>query len=260
MRTRSAAIALVALATGCWVPRVDYRAEVSRVRALEHDRARAEARMAELGEQVRKLHQAGENLELERTALDEELVRVANELEEMRIGTLELQEELLEEREARLRHQAELQELTGTYQSLVEELESEVEAGQLEIHRLRGRLQVRALEAILFDSGSAEIKPEGREVLARVAREVAKIPNHSVRVEGHTDNVPIATARFPSNWELAATRAARVVRFLVEQGLEPAKLEAVGFGEHQAIAPNRSAEGRARNRRIEIVLVPASPE
>ena len=103
---------------------------------------------------------------------------------------------------------AEIQQLSGTYQSLVEQLESELRSGEVEIEELRGRLQVRALDQILFDSGSAELEPRGREVLAKVAKQLAKVSDRRVRVEGHTDDVPIATARFPSNWELSVGRAA----------------------------------------------------
>ena len=243
-----AILVLLAAAAGC-TPAVHYRAELARVRALEHDRELRIARIAELDLKLRHLERQGENLALERQSLSEERVQLLNELEELHQGNVSLQEELVKEREAR-------QELTGTYQSLVEELEQEVESGKIEIHRLKGRLQVRALDRILFDSGKTEIKPEGREVLASVATQLKRIADHSVRVEGHTDNVPIATARFPSNWELSAARAVVVVRFLVDQGLDPAKLSAEGFGPHQPIAANDSSRGRARNRRIEIVLVP----
>ena len=167
---------------------------------------------------------------------------------------------LEDEREARTTKEAEIQQLSGTYQSLVEQLESEVRAGEVEIEELRGRLQVRALDQILFDSGSVEIKPRGREVLAKIATQLAKVTDRRVRVEGHTDDVPIATPRFPSNWELSVGRAATVARFLAEQGVAPQRLEAAGFGEFQPIASNDRPEGRARNRRIEIVLAPLAPE
>ena len=156
--------------------------------------------------------------------------------------------------------EAEIQQLSGTYQSLVEQLESELRSGEVEIEELRGRLQVRALDQILFDSGSAELEPRGREVLAKVAKQLAKVTDRRVRVEGHTDDVPIATARFPSNWELSVGRAATVARFLAEQGVAAERLEAAGFGEFQPIASNADPAGRARNRRIEIVLAPLDAE
>ena len=115
---------------------------------------------------------------------------------------------------------------------------------------------MRALESILFDSGSSRIKRQGREVLAKVATQLRTLDGHRIVVEGHTDAVPIATERYPSNWELSAGRGASVVRFFVSEGVDATVLTAAGHGEYQPIADNGTREGRARNRRIEIVLVP----
>ena len=244
----------------CLVPQVHHHAEIARGRALEHDLELAGSRSDELQLQVRHLERAGQNLELERLSLDEERLELLAGLEELHQGNVSLQEDLLREREIRERREAEIAEISGTYDSLVNELEREVQQGQIEIHQLRGRLQVRALDQILFDSGRTEIKPEGAKVLASVAKQIAKIANHKVRVEGHTDSVPIATALFPSNWELSAARAAGVVRYLSSHGLSPQQLSAQGFGPYQPIADNKTREGRARNRRIEIVLVPVAED
>ena len=241
---------------GCLVPRVHYDAEISRNRALSVERHTLMEKIAGLERRIRDLTRTRENLELERSLLDEERISLVDALEDLRLGNVDLHDDLERERAAREQTQAKVRELSGTYAKLVEALEQEVEAGNLEIHRLRGRLQVRALDRILFDSGSTVIKPEGREVLAQVAEQIQKLGGHRVRVEGHTDNVPISSSRFPSNWELSAARAAGVVRFLVESGLDPAKLDASGQGEFHPIAPNGAKQSRARNRRIEIVLVP----
>ncbi|MGE4221355.1 MAG: peptidoglycan -binding protein [Alphaproteobacteria bacterium] len=114
---------------------------------------------------------------------------------------------------------------------------------------------------VLFPSGSSELEPAGREQLGRFAatlKEIAgRIPkdiNWILRVDGHTDSIPIATARFPSNWELSTARATEVVKFLVSQGIEPDRLAATGFGEFQPLDPGNSPEARSRNRRIEMKL------
>lgn len=255
MTTRALSLLAILALVGC-VTLVDHRAEVARVRALEHDRELTGAQLDEITLQVRHLERAGQNLEIEREALDEERMAILRELEQMRVGNLSIQEDLVREREIRLSRDAEIAELTGTYHNLVEQLESEIESGQIEIHQLRGRLQVRALDQILFDSGRTVIKPQGRKVLARVGQEIAKLKGHRVRVEGHTDSVPISTKRFASNWELSAARAVRVVRFLIEQGLDAEKLSAEALGPYEPIDTNNTPKGRARNRRIEIVLVP----
>ena len=110
-------------------------------------------------------------------------------------------------------------------------------------------------DRVLFDTGKAELKPEAREVLGALAAELAKLPHH-IRVEGHTDNVPINNSQFPSNWELSVARAVVVLRFLINSGgLDPGRLSAVGYGEFRPIASNETPEGRARNRRVDIVLL-----
>jgi chemotaxis protein MotB len=243
------------LSIGC-VTRATYEAELAANESLRHELELRELRISELGTRIRDLESTREVLELEQQSLDEERLQLIVDLNELRSGNQDLREQLEVEREIRQQQEGEIAELGGTYQRLVDQLEGEVRTGQIEIERLEGRLRVRALEQILFDSGSTEIKPEGAEVLAKVAAQIGQIADHRVRVEGHTDSNPIATARFPSNWELSAARAAGVSRFLIRHGIDPQLIEAVGRGEYRPIADNATREGRARNRRIEIVLVP----
>lgn len=130
------------------------------------------------------------------------------------------------------------------------------------LEREGGELRIRLQESVLFPSGSAELTPEGREVLLGLARRLASIPGQ-IEVQGHTDDRPIAGAlalKWPTNWELSTARATAVVRLLErEGGIEPARLSGSGFGEHRPVASNETEEGRARNRRIEIVLRPGAP-
>ncbi|RKY02559.1 hypothetical protein DRP77_07715 [Candidatus Poribacteria bacterium] len=107
---------------------------------------------------------------------------------------------------------------------------------------------------VMFDSGSAQIRPEFIPILRKVAEEIKRLPN-KVRIEGHTDNRPIHTWKFPSNWELSAARATSVLRFFIGEGIDPDRLFAVGYGEYRPIAPNDTEEGRAQNRRVEILIL-----
>ena len=109
---------------------------------------------------------------------------------------------------------------------------------------------------ILFPSGSAKLGKEGRDALLAVGRGLATIPGRSFQVEGHTDDVPIHTAAYASNWELAAARALGVVRALLEAGVTPQRVSAASFSEYHPTAANDGDANRARNRRIEIVVVP----
>jgi chemotaxis protein MotB len=109
---------------------------------------------------------------------------------------------------------------------------------------------------VLFDSGRTDLKPEAKASLAKVAEVLAGISDRHFLVAGHTDNVPIHTSRFASNWELSTERAVEVTRLLISQGMRPEVLAAAGYGEFDPVAPNDSADHRALNRRIEIVLQP----
>src|SRR5262249_42642608 len=109
---------------------------------------------------------------------------------------------------------------------------------------------------ILFDSGQTAVKPDGKTALAGVAQALGTVSDRDFLVAGHTDNVPIRTALFPSNWELSTPRAVEVVHLLVADGMNPKVLAAAGYGEFDPVAPNDTAEHRAQNRRIEIVLQP----
>jgi chemotaxis protein MotB len=155
---------------------------------------------------------------------------------------------------------AEVEEMRGTYQNLLENMKGEIAKGEITITQLRGKLKVNMLDEILFDSGRTTVKPQGIEVLERVGSILLNVKDRAISIEGHTDNVPIGaelSKMYPTNWELSAARATTVARYLQEKiGLDPGLLSAIGYGEYQPVASNESEEGQAKNRRIEIVLVP----
>ena len=155
---------------------------------------------------------------------------------------------------------AEAERLKGTYDALVSDLESELVSGKVQIQQLQsGGLQLDVGSEVLFPSGSADLDAGGQRVLEKVASELSKSPNRIV-VEGHTDDVGISPSlrkRYATNWELAAARACRVVRLFQESGIAGDRLHAVSAGPFQPNGPNDTPAGRARNRRIEIRLLPA---
>lgn len=246
---------IVALGAGC-VTRGTHREVVA-----ERDRlADAHER---LSQRVQLLEASNVSLSSERLTLLEELEDLRQEQAalEKRVRELRRTRSVLEESlHAREEKVQQLERLHGTYEALVADLESEVAAGQIQIEQLREGLRLNLSQEILFPSGSAELSAGGRGVLRRVAAQLTKVP-HRVEVQGHTDGVPISGAlarRFPTNWELAAARAAQVVRLLQQAGLDASRLTAVSFGEHHPVAPNDTPESRARNRRIEIRLIPVT--
>jgi len=180
------------------------------------------------------------NLEQQKAAFENEL--------EIKIGEISKEKE------------EQIVRLKNAYDELVADMEKEIEEGKIQITQLADQLSVSMVDRILFPSGEAEITPEGLEVLERVGKILKNTQNKIIRVEGHTDNVAIHSnlqKKFPTNWELSTARAINVVRFLHENvGIEAVRLQAIGMSEYHPVASNKTAAGRNRNRRIEIILLP----
>lgn len=225
----------------------------------------AEARARDLAERVELLEASNESLSAERVELIASIEDLRQEREGLddRVAELRAESEALEaslaEREQELaRRREEVSSLRGTYDGLVQDLQSEVAEGRIRIEQLREGIRVNLSQEILFPLGSADLSAEGRDVLGRVARRLAEVPN-PVEVQGHTDALPIhgrLAERYPSNWELGGARAARVVRLLAEAEVPRERMRAVSFADTRPVASNDTEEGRARNRRIEIRLLP----
>mgnify|MGYP001400307191 CR=1 FL=1 len=200
-------------------------------------RSTADAKNQKIGELSQKLGDLGKKsaeLEVENRRLKEDIAGLQKQKEE------------------------EVQKASKTYGDLLEQMKGEISKGQVTISELKGKLTVNMVDSVLFDSGKAEVKPEGLVVLQKVVDILKNVKDKAVRIEGHTDNVQIVgqlAKRYPTNWELSASRALNVTRYLQQQGLDPALLAAVAYGEYKPVAPNDTDEGRAKNRRIEIVLV-----
>ncbi|MGZ6236509.1 MAG: OmpA family protein [Syntrophales bacterium] len=155
--------------------------------------------------------------------------------------------------------EAEVQSESNTYKQLMQEMKGEVAKGQITISELKGKLTVDLVDKILFASGQSEVTKEGLAVLKRVNDILKNVKDKSIRIEGHTDNVKIKGAlvkQYPTNWELSAARAINVTKYLQQQRIDLALLSATAFGEYKPIAGNETPEGRAKNRRIAIILLP----
>jgi chemotaxis protein MotB len=170
-------------------------------------------------------------------------------------------QELSVYRQAAEARQSKLDALQNQEKQLRERLSKELTDKNVEIEQLKGQLSVRMLDKIVFKSGSADILPQGTEVLDKLA-DAIKDSTDTIRVEGHTDDTPISDklkVKYPSNWELSAARASAVARYFeTKHFINPKRLESLGFSMYHPIAPNDSDENKLRNRRVEIVLKPAA--
>ncbi len=222
-----------------------------RVQALEASTISLRTELDATLEQYEDLSIAHQALVNEADALRGSQARLSSKLTDQSV-------ELVRSQEALKLAKSELERLTSTYTTLMSDLESEVSSGQIQIEQLREGIRVNVSDEIIFPSGSAILDPLGQRVLEKVATQLVAM-DHDIEVQGHTDDRDITGSlqeRYPTNWDLAAARAARVTRLLQDAGIPGERLTLVSFSSYRPIAPNDSPQDRALNRRIEIRLKP----
>ena len=267
MRRICFALALVVVAA-CGVPKeqLDAKAlEAENYRRQYQDQsgkvAAAEAKIAELDKKIAELQAKADEAEKGRVQMEEAVAQAENRTRELQQKLSEataLNEELAANSKKLQAAKEALEKKSSEYEQLAQSLKGEIQSGKIELSELRGRMVVKMKDKILFSSGSTKIGKEGTDALKKVAEALKGVTGKIIRVEGHTDNVPVdPKGSFASNWELSTTRALEVVKLLQDTGVPAPLLSAVGYGEHQPIASNSTPNGRSLNRRIEIVLAPA---
>lgn len=204
-------------------------------------------------------------LQKQRGGLQEQVLGLQTQrsgLEQQKTSLEQQQADLRKQIDALERQKAQLltasQQTLSQYDSLVRNLTEEVKKGELQVRQYKDMLTVDVAEQLFFDSGRANLKDTGKSVLKKVGEALKGYEDKVIRIVGHTDNVPITKSLqkvFPSNWELSVARATTVVRYLQEVGIPPERMVASGRAEYQPIAENDSADGRKKNRRIEITLI-----
>jgi chemotaxis protein MotB len=197
-----------------------------------------DARVNVLTKKLESLGQDVSRLENERGTLGGELEQAQKRMEELKKA-----QALAEQRAAQFR-------------KLVTQFKSLTDAGKLQVELRENRMIVRLGDKILFDPGKTDLKAEGKDALSQVTTVLKEIPNRNFQVAGHTDNAPIKSARFRSNWDLSTARAVEVVNFMISTGMDPKRLSAAGYADQSPVAPNDTPDNKAKNRRIEITLVP----
>jgi chemotaxis protein MotB len=224
--------------------------------ALQARADAADAEALKAHERAKAAEQAKKEFEDRLAALDSEKSQLSNQLSQLSTE----RDQLTQVVQAK---DAELARLKATYQDLEEKMKAEIADGEIQLSQAEGRIQVDLVDKILFDSGEASITERGAGVLSRLGAVLVGVEGRTIQVSGHTDDSPPSqrlAATFPTNWELSVARAVNVVRFLQEKAKVPARrLVAAGYGETHPVASNATPKGRARNRRIEILLIPELP-
>lgn len=197
------------------------------------------------------------------TTARDEIARMQSTLQqqEERLKALETEKAKLEQERAA--KEAEIQRLAKVQEDLAKLFEADLAKGDIRIRQIRDRLTVSIADRLLFESGQGQVKPVGLRVLKQLADLLRTLSDKQVRIEGHTDNVPMGDKRrdkFPTNWELSTVRAANVARYLVEEaGIDRALLSSGGYADTRPVADNETEEGRKANRRIDITLTQKDP-
>ena len=233
---------------------------------LREEKGHAESNVGTLQTEKGGLIAQNEDLQKEVDRLGTELAgakdkikALESELKSLDIGKEELSKELADKkrilRELK-KKEAQAKKRLATIKNMLKKFKKLIEAGKLEVKIKRGKMVLALPSAILFESGKAALSEEGRITLEEVGKVLAKIKGREFQVAGHTDNVPIKSSNYKSNWELSTARAVNVVQFLQDSGVRPKFLSAAGYSQYQPDSSNSSDEGRALNRRIEITLMP----
>jgi chemotaxis protein MotB len=242
MKCSHLVLGLISLCLISCVSKSKYEEDVTNLKAeVEKNKAEIQKNQTELKSTQDEKAKVQENL----IAVTKDRGQLKTSLEEMKQAMDEMRQRQAEERK-RLK---EFEDLTQRFKKLTD-------SGALSVQFVDGKMVVSLGSDVLFTSGSAKLSTAGQEAVKEVAAQLNAIPNKRYQVEGHTDNVPIATAIFPSNWELASARALNVTKSMMDAGMPASRISAASFGDTSPRVANDTPEGRAQNRRIAIVVVP----
>jgi chemotaxis protein MotB len=220
--------------------------------ACSPSRKELQADLDETRAQLEDAQQQRMTLEQKIAQLEEEIAARQDMIARLEADGAARSQELDALRDEQRRRQEELK----TFKELFERLRALIDAGTIQVSFRKGRMIVELPSAVLFDSGKTELKPDGKAALEKLVEALATVAHRDLMIAGHTDTVPINTRRYKNNWELSTQRAVVVVGYMIEKGFPANHLSAAGYGEFDPIADNATEEGKAKNRRIEIQLMP----
>lgn len=267
---RNTALILMLLLSGCVVGKKKYEALEASYAASQADLAATKAALQKDVDGLRAELQAAQarqrELEGQLGAAKQQLADVEGQLAsergekaELLSSKAKLNASIAEMKGAlddAAKRRAEAEQRVQEFRDLLAKFKTLIDAGKLQVRIVDGRMVVQLATDVLFASGQASLSPDGKAAVREVAGVLKGLSDRAFQVEGHTDDVPIKTDRFPSNWELASARALTVVREMLDVGVAPDHVSAASYGEFDPVAPNTSKEGKAQNRRIQIVIVP----
>jgi chemotaxis protein MotB len=238
-----------ALLAGCGIKEEVYNARVAELnktkQQLDEERRAAADTKRRCDERQAQLDADNMRLKDRLSSLGQNMSTMTNDLDtaKKRMADMQKAQEAAEKRAAQFRQ-------------MVSKFKSMIDAGKLQVEIRNGLMLVKLPDNILFDPGKTDLKPAGKDAIKQVTQILAGIEGRKFQVTGHTDNMPIKSGKFKSNWELSTQRAVEVVKFMSTNGMDGKRLSAAGYADTLPVAANDSDAGRRQNRRIEIVVVP----
>lgn len=255
-----AAMVMGVLAVGCGVAKDKHQEALDKIKKLKAELAAERKAWDDTKTDLTKKNQ---NLDAENRTMKKRLVDLGQDLSKLKTAAGQMVQDLSakDKQISDLRKAQEAaRKRAAMYQRLVNSFKKMVDSGKLKVGIRNGRMVVQLSDKILFPSGQARLKKDGKAALQDVTAILKAIPDRNFQVAGHTDNIPIKTRRFKSNWELSTARAVQVVKFMAANGMDPKRISAAGYAEHDPVANNDTPDGRRLNRRIEITLMPSLEE
>lgn len=246
---RMALLAALALVGGCGIDKEVYEAKVAELNKTkaELDQTRKDAAEArrKCDEQQAKLDAENMTMKARLQALGQDMSKMSTDMEtaKKRMAEMQKQQEAAEKRAQQFR-------------DMVAKFKSMIDAGKLQVEIRNGLMLVKLPDNILFDPGKTDLKAQGKDAIAQVTQILSGIEGRKFQVTGHTDNIPIKSAKFKSNWELSTARAVEVTKLMIADGMDAKRLSAAGYADELPVGDNATEEGRRANRRIEIVVQP----
>lgn len=239
-------LSVLGVASGCGHNETEWQGKLREIQTLQGQLRDMTGERDRLQEQFTTLQGENSTLTDRLRAAGQDVARTEGELTAAR------------QREEELRRRQQQQEARlSTYRNMLSQFRSMISSGQLRVRVVRGRMVIELPAGILFDSGRAELRAEGQNVLRQVGTVLAQIRDRDFLVAGHTDNQAISRGgRYDDNWDLSSARATNVVRFLAQNGVTAQHLGAAGYAEFQPARENDTDANRAQNRRVEIILMP----
>lgn len=224
----------------------------SKLEEAENKLKKSRQESQQLSKELETLKLQKKDLETLTSQLERKLGRASDDKESLRASIVQMKEALSDATKRKLETEKRMKE----YKRLARKLKSFTETGQLSVKIVDGRMVVALPGDVLFSSGSANLSTKGKETIRTVTGALRTIEERKFQVEGHTDNVPIKTSKYASNWELASARATNVVREMISSEMPAERISAASFAQYKPVASNEDADGKELNRRIEIVIVP----